>query len=266
MITKAQEKLSEYAFLTLAPAAGLFIIRLFFKNLSAEEKEILAPLATATAALLILAIIWGFSKIQSRKYKPGISLQPRGIVKPEGYLLSWFRVTFFGALLFLAGSLLLSFFAGVLLGIFLPSSALEPESELFLSAAIPPLLFGQGITAYLVGRWAGVRTDKHAYLAVVAVIVIGRILLASIDSFLGYGEPIDGLAMVFFLIFTIIIGIFGSIGFWAGKKAREAGYIWYLLSNLPAESRETIESLLYEEVLRRVETQAKVNLPATNPT
>jgi hypothetical protein len=251
MLAKTQEKLSETAFLFIATGLGLFLFQGIFKDASPETKESFLAIAQGLGGVLILGLVWGVTKLKSHLYRPGITFQPKGIVRPEGYQLPTSRVTFFGVLLFIAGSQLLAFLTGSLIAITLLASGLDPtnDGDLFLSAAIPSLLYGQAITAYLVGRWIGARVASHGLLVVLAVVLIGRVLVSIFDSLLGYGTFfLDPITLGIFILITALIGSIGVLGYWHGFKAREACYIWYLLSNLPSDSREPIESLLYDEV------------------
>jgi hypothetical protein len=252
MLVKTQEKVSEYIILSLASAASLAIAGVIPKNLNPEGSGVLNSIAQALAAVIILGIITFVPKILSRRNKDSTASRPEGIVHPDEYMLSPLRVAVYGTLLFIAGSYLLSFISGILLSLFLNGSAIDISSDQFMLVAATPLLFGQSITAYLIGRWIGSRSSRGGFLAAMVVVVIGRVLLIAGDAMLGFGVPLDTTSIGFFLLLTIGIGVFAGFGFWRGTKVSEAGYIWYMLSKLPSDSRKAIEELLYEEVLARV--------------
>lgn len=260
MIVKAQEnlqeKLLEYGVLSLIPLAATSLIGLFARNLDAARAQQVAQIGPGFLAVLIVVVMWSLPRIKSRRFKSGLSLQPSGVVRPEGYHLEIGRVLIYGTLLFFAGTQILSFVAGILLGLVLPASGIDPNSETFIYALLPTLIFGQAITAFLVSQWIGSRVHRHGLLTMLAVLTVGRILLVAVDSLLGFRVPIDAAFIVYFLMLTIVLWAIGGLGYWRGTKMREAGYVWYLLSNLPQESRVPLEELLYDEVRAKVGAEA----------
>jgi hypothetical protein len=265
MFAKAQEKSLDLLFPALTSAIGLILVRLFFKNASPETAQDLAPYTELIACGILLAPPWVASRFKSWRFKPGVTLQPQGIVRPEGYLLPALHVAVYGTLLFTAGSLLLSVLAGFSQGIFLAGTEIAQDQELFIQASVTALLFGQGIAAYLVGRWIGTRTAKRSLLAIILVILFGRMILFAIDNLFLYELTIDFEVVAYFLLLSLPIWVCGVLGCWRGVKAREAGYLWYLMDNLPPTTREPIESLIFEEVQARVQAEAGGNAAVASP-
>jgi hypothetical protein len=99
--------------------------------------------------------------------------------------------------------------------------------------------------SYLVGRWVGARCARQG---VVAIILIGA-FASAIDIAINWSRVSPELSSIvqMFVGRACIFWAAGFLGFWRGHRQKLAKYLHYLLRVLPAETRETVIELAFEE-------------------
>jgi hypothetical protein len=133
------------------------------------------------------------------------------------------------------------------------ASAVLWATEFGLLVATTPLKLFAG---FLVGRWIGMRSRSGSWALMLAVAIIGALLLPLAMGIIattwggapGNRYPVATVAAL--SISSAEFALAGIVGVWRGHSRRLAGYMEYLLSVLPPESRETLVYLAYEEAKR----------------
>ena len=148
--------------------------------------------------------------------------------------------------------------AGLVLSVVLqPYHDGPPPARLLLAMAVIGPTMLTIFAAYFVGRWIGTRCLRRGIVAIVLVAVLTAVgavavdVLATTDEY--YREMFDAerlspahiLTRVALVSFNILVP--GLIGYWRGRKLRLSKYLHYLLGVLPAETRDTVVDLAFEE-------------------
>jgi hypothetical protein len=105
--------------------------------------------------------------------------------------------------------------------------------------------------AYLVGRWIGARTARRGIVAILLIAPLTAAAAVGTDMLLLPDEVYSGMqrsgSLMEIAKISFIVIVFGLIGYWRGHRRRLSKYLDYLLSVLPAQTRETVVELAYEE-------------------
>jgi len=191
------------------------------------------------------------------KGKPTLSAWPKGIVGLRGFFLPRWTMLVYGVLLM---------FSWITFIILLFRSAFD-ITKADLSAPAPffmlTMLPVTGVGVYMIARWIGSRTSRHAIVVALLAAVVARGLLLVVDVFLfttatgrGVMQPefleiwnkYDYTKIIWLaLVGTLMFPGMATLGAWRGSRFRLAGYFRYLLSRLPRETRVVIVNLAYEE-------------------
>jgi hypothetical protein len=200
-----------------------------------------------------LGSTFAFYHILSRRR--GVGLVPAGIVRFSGFELAWPVVTILGAFGIIAAGNAAAFVGGLLTG------TIEGALGASVVAAV--------VASFAVGRWIGIRADQHALIATVITAYLARLLGAIIDMALTPADIRGALGMALTTDYAIALLVGGGI--WAvsalcggilGRRAREAGYLSYLLARIPAGTRTSVMELVYDESKRLQATDQPSNSAA----
>ncbi len=187
----------------------------------------------------------------------------------KGYELSWYALAAYGAIILVAVVQLAGGIVGLIMGLIAPSQQGFTQNELLAIAviSIPTQLAG----GYFVGRWIGARSAPRAGVAAiftcaVAAALISRIIDFSImshdDIQTAYGSVDAGRFLTLALITFVIFAVSAGLGYWRGTARRQTTYMAYLLNVLPADTRETLVNLAYEEAEKAGGAQPAAATPA----
>ncbi|GEM_PF-5009538 len=187
----------------------------------------------------------------------------------KGYELSWYALAAYGTVILVAVVQLAGGIVGLIMGLIAPAQQGFTQNELLAIAviSIPTQLAG----GYFVGRWIGARSAPRTGIAAVIACAVAAALVSRIIDFsimspddiqTAYGS-VDAarflnLAFITFAIFAVSAGL----GYWRGTARRMTNYMSYLLNVLPADTRETLVNLAYEEAEKAGRTRPATATPA----
>jgi hypothetical protein len=252
-----------FAFLiVLVAAAACFGLLSLF----GVAEKIAGPLASA----LFGAITYVHQAIEKQRATSSAT----GVVTLRGYFFSPVLMFVYASLVLYAMMVLIyayGRYSGALLSDIIDSMDRNEVTDLML-----PLLIAASVTkvfvAYVVGRWVGSRARRFSEIVLLCSIAGASILVMAVYS-IGGGPSsslfFEGVARpkVLLLGFADNFGsmtVPGLVGIWRGKRLRLAGYLGYLLSRLPMDTRFAIVNMVYEEVNRltagAMKEQGPVNL------
>jgi hypothetical protein len=173
----------------------------------------------------------------------GSGLLPKGIVPFTGFELWWPVPTVLGAFIIIASANAAAFVGGFLTGV------IEGVVAASIVAAVA--------SSFAVGRWIGIRASSHALLAAVVCAYLARFIGAGIDLALTPDDikEVLGMGLTTGYLLSVLVGggiwaVAAVLGSYVGRRAREAGYLAYLLRRIPAASRATVLELAYEESMQ----------------
>jgi uncharacterized membrane protein YpjA len=177
----------------------------------------------------------------------------------------------YGVLLLTAIDAISSFVAGLLAAGFMFSQDAQQDvitgMYLGLVLATPFVIVG----AYLVGRWIGTRCS-HRGVIVVLLVVLGYTVLQFVleQSYLLLATDDDDVArftretLVLRLIVAACLSVLLLlIGYWRGRKGRLSKYLHYLLGALPAETRDTVVELAFDEAQKVASAAGRARISTT---
>jgi hypothetical protein len=208
--------------------------------------------ALAIAALPLSSISSVHQTLEKGTLKLNFRALPKGVVNLQGFALPWYQMLVYGALIFVPLKELGGFVGGLTAGM---AAISESGALIWIVAVIANLVTIAGM--YLIGSWIGARCNKYGWLIGIAVPFFGQIVAEAADFILLsdaqfhelFGEPKTfGLFAVGVITGSLLVAVFALLGVWRGRRARLSAYLAYLLGNLPAETRDTIVNLAYEEV------------------
>jgi hypothetical protein len=163
----------------------------------------------------------------------------------DGFGLSQQRLILYGTLILFATMNLVSGFAGVLIGM---SGYKFEESGAIVKGLAAIIVFP---TAFLVGRWIGRRSVSRGLVTVFLVAACARVATTLLDLALASSDEIiafTGMAIWQQIVIGVVfLFLFGSWGYWRGKRQRLAAYLTYLLGRVSADTREAIVDLAFAE-------------------
>jgi hypothetical protein len=220
--------------------------------------------------MLLGGIVFVHQVLEKGELKLNFRALPKGVVSFEGFSLPWYQMLVYGTLIFVALKQFGGFIGGFTAGFAgVPSTG---DSLLAIAIVIANLVAIVGV--YAICFWIGTRCDKYSYLVAIAVPFLGHVIGASID-FLSlsdtqfsnfFGQPKSASFFVQGVIFgTLLVVIFALLGGWRGRRARLSAYLSYLLGILPADTRNTIVDLAYEEVKAFSSKPTNPRLPGIEP-
>ncbi len=182
---------------------------------------------------------------QLRLRRPTI---PKGIVPLEGFTLHWYFMLIYAASIVFALNQFSGFMMGFIVGFAGVTGTGVGNALALVTVIVMP------VVAYFVGVWIGVRCDKYGVLVLIGSLVLGRILAVSADVFLWpaataevTGMLPDSSLLLWGSAWSIWFIPFGLIGLWRGHRVRRERYLRYLISHLPADTRDTLVTMAYEE-------------------
>ncbi len=241
-------------------AAGILFGLLTFLGI---EKAI----AVSSALLPFSGITYVHQVLEKGEIKPNLRALPKGVVTLQGFALPWYQMLVYGTLIFVA----VKQFGGLLAGLAIGLAGISIQDGLFVVAVIANLVTAAGL--YLMGVWIGTRCSKYSFLVAIAMPFFGQIIGATIDFLIlsesqfsnTFGQPKSfGFFLTSVIVSTLLVVIFAVFGVWRGSRARLSAYLSYLLGNLPADTRNTIINLAYEEVKELSSNQVKKHPPASS--
>jgi hypothetical protein len=170
----------------------------------------------------------------------------------RGFQITWPLMAVYGTIIvvvvFALGPFLVGFirgfYNGFVAGYYKQEGPQIQPDELYWADIIVSYLVS--ITgSYLVGRWIGTRCARRG---VVAILLIGPLASAIyIATNLPVREMEVQTILHEFAIRTCIFWGAGLFGHWRGKRYKLSAYLHYLMRVLPAETRETVVELTFEE-------------------
>lgn len=249
MENKMKEKLLDNLEKVGVSLLVLFVVQMFPRGNLDQYKDIVDLVAPLVVAIFIILIPLLIQSLKRNVFRPGLSLLPQGIVKPDRFALSWQQSVLFGALIFIGAIELVSSIAGFIIAYFFGQISID---QMFLGL-IPVGLIASWIIAFGIGRWIGMRVYHNGFSAMVTVIIVGHLVVALIDvgllpALIGETIPLSNLLDPISLGLLATRVIFGAFGYWRGKKARNSAYLGYLTNELPFDTQRAIVELVYEEV------------------
>jgi hypothetical protein len=140
---------------------------------------------------------------------------------------------------------------------------LAAEMDLPESSALSSIALISGTTvclaAYFIGRWVGTRCLRRGVVAILLIAFLFAAAQTATDTLLmpkeayakAFGvERSFGHILLRFTLATVIVSALALIGYWRGRKRRLSKYLNYLLGVLPAETRDTVVELAFDEAQR----------------
>jgi hypothetical protein len=219
-------------------------------------QTLLLGLDVKSSVALASLPVGGFSKVhqvlEQGRLKASFRGLPKGVVSLQGFALPWYQMLIYGALIFVPLKELGGYIGGQVARI---GGVSEPGAFIWIVAVIANLILFSGM--YLVGTWIGARANKYGWLLGIAVPLVGQIIAGAADFILIsdeqfpviFGQPKTiGFFAMAVIEGALLAAIFCLLGVWRGRRARLSAYLAYLLGNLPADTRDTIVNLAYEEV------------------
>jgi hypothetical protein len=116
------------------------------------------------------------------------------------------------------------------------------ELALLLLVNFPAMI----LCAYYVGRWIGTRCSSRGIAAVLLVIISYTATGLAIYPYFP-DEPWEPSSQLLDFIELPFLICAGLLGYWRGQKYKLAKYLHYLLGVLPAETRDTVVGLAFDE-------------------
>lgn len=173
----------------------------------------------------------------------------------KGYEIAWYALAAYGTVILVAVVQFAGGIVGLIMGIVTAGSQQDLGQNGIAAVAVVSIPV-QLIGAFFVGRWIGTRSAPRAGLAAVfavaaATAILSRAIdlstMASADIKAAYGDISVGSFLGLCIMSFVIFGASGLLGYWRGTLRRQSGYMSYLLGVLPADTRDTLVNLAYEE-------------------
>jgi hypothetical protein len=221
-------------------AAALFAISFALSSAFWGDSEAAFKLASALAALPIAGFPRFLEVIEQRDSRKRFSAgKPSPIYNLSGFRIKWSLMALYGCFLLISVDLV-SLFPAALVDDYIVQNFPDIEKPvrnacwigLILSTNWPAMI----LCAYLVGRWIGTRCSGKGVIAVLLAIVISLAVWRVVDLFTSGEEEFTPSELVLDLCRFPLLICAGLIG-----------YLHYVLGALPAETRDTIIDLAFEE-------------------
>jgi hypothetical protein len=173
----------------------------------------------------------------------------------EGFAISWPIMAIGGALLLAAIVEVTSAFVGIVFAIAAAGNT-EIATKAGLYMSLPVMMVG----AYFVGRWIGTRTRSYGIAVVFLMAFLVSLMAHAFDMSISsaqFFQSIMGAAKSIHLFFLQLVATFvfqlptALLGYWRGSRRRVTKYFDYLLAVLPADTKNAIVDLAYQEVQAR---------------
>jgi hypothetical protein len=215
----------------------------------------------AKAPLLFIERI---QKVLAKSIKrPELAPPVNRLVSIERYQIPWPNIVIYGAAV-LAGSIELAAFLGSSL-----ASLLGVDRNGAITTGFIVAVYGGVFVAFLLGRRIGMRCPNWQWAAVIATVVLARILAVTADYLFVpaqlYEETVGVPKSVGFVVraqagvfsFAVLISFIlaGMMGLYRSAKAQFNGYVGYLLSLVDRDTRDSIVALAYEEASKPLPTR-----------
>lgn len=226
-------------------AISAIIVAAYLLTVAGVPKEIAGSISTT----IMGSVPFLRETLEKRKQLAAPDGQSDLIVTLAGYGLPMSRLILYGWLFMLASLEFASGVGGVIAGLG------EIKTEYFVTTVILVTSITAWPAIFFVGRWIGKRCISQGILTVIITAFIARLSGSLVDIIImpatAYEEFFGkrSLGQFFFAIIagTILFSIFALIGYWRGRHQRLAGYLNYLMKQVPADDREAIVELVYEE-------------------
>jgi hypothetical protein len=195
--------------------------------------------------------------------RPELAPPANRLVSIEGYRIPWPNIVIYGAAI-LAGSIELVAFLGSSL-----ASLFGVDRDGSIITGLIVALYGGALVAFFLGRRIGMRCPNWHWAAVIATVVLARILGAVADYLFVPAqlfEEVTGVPKSVDFVLRAQVGLLslamlssfilaGMIGLLRSGKAQFNGYIGYLLSLVDRDTRDSIVALAYEEASKPLSTR-----------
>jgi hypothetical protein len=243
-------------------AAALWLIGLEVASLVLGGSDA----AKATASLLSSIPVMSFTELlkflEGREGRKNLAAGKRApIYDFSGFQIAWPLMALYGCFLLISIDLASTVPAALvdeyIVGNF-PDIEKPVRNACRLGLILSTNWFAMILCAYLVGRWIGTRCSSGGMIAVLLVIIISTAFWRAVDLLTPGEEEFTPSEQVLDLLrFPFLICI-GLIGYRRGRKYRLSRYMHYLLDVLPAETRDTVIDLAFDEA-------RKISLPKAVP-
>jgi hypothetical protein len=237
-------------------AAVLFVVGLLVLSAVLEHPDAMAA-AKVLAGVPILTFPKFLEFLEQQEGRKNLAAGKQTLIYDfRGFQIAWPLMALYGGLLLLAVNLLSWLPVTGMLEAGFAEDIKESARGTYELALILAIVFPATILcAYFVGRWIGTRCSSRG----VAAILLAAIFYAAVSLALGGivpDEPWEPSSKLLELILLAWLICFGLIGYWRGRKYRLPKYLHYLLGVLPAETRDTVIGLAFEEAQRRIASAA----------
>jgi hypothetical protein len=159
----------------------------------------------------------------------------------------------YAATLFVALNQAVGFIVGILFG----------RTQYITVGLVAAAVIAVPVISYFLGVWIGIRCNQFALFAVIAAVLLGRLIGTSIDFLVLQGAAFEAVlgAPKSFGLFLASLGSgviltvpAGIIGWWRGRRIRRPAYLHFLLSRLNAGDQQALVDMAYDETRRKVVT------------
>jgi hypothetical protein len=147
------------------------------------------------------------------------------------------------------------------------------ELEDVYQVLFAPFMIIQVLAAYFIGRWIGTRCSRHGVMTMLLVAFFSAAGLLAVDVTviphdlyvkMFEGEPLAPsvlLQRIALMTSSLLAG--GLLGYWRGRKYRLSTYLHYLLGVLPAETRDAVVELAFDEAQKAASPAGRARISAT---
>jgi hypothetical protein len=254
--------------LLLALAAVSFAVIATFAALNALQVQ--KEIAGSAAGVFLGALPYVHKRFERYAKTPIPALKRDAVVTFDSFALPDLVLFVYATFVAIAASQLIGGFS---LAITEGAAAFDNMAAPVAGLLSAPL---QLFTAFVIGRWVGVRSGRRGVLIVVTAFgvsisaehVLRLVFMSDTEFAATFG--VDRTVVIVLaqwgggIVLWTLLALFG---FWRGRKRRLSQYADYLLRKLPPETRDTVLLLLREEVARLSVTQspAPVTAPVAAP-
>ena len=229
-------------------AAALFVIGFALLSVFYEQPEALRA-AGGLGGLPILTFPKLLEVLEQQKGRENLAAGKRSpIYDFSGFQIAWPLMALYGWLLLFAVDIV--FVMLTTPAVMFLDDIKEPHRwayELMLILSDVPVLL---VFAYFVGRWIGTCCASRGVVAVLLAISLFSATNLAIDLVFP-DEPGDPSSLRVDLSEFPFLVCLGLIGYWRGRNFRLSRYLHYLLSVLPADTRDLVIELAFGEAQER---------------
>jgi hypothetical protein len=242
-------KLFLTAFLIICgTAAALFAISFTLASLLGNSAPI--QLASSFAALPLLVFPKVLEALEQREGRDNFAAgNQNSIYDFSGFQIAWPLMALYGCFILISVDIVtvlpVTFIDDYIVHNF--SDIGKPVRSAYqLGVTLSTNWLATTLSAYLVGRWIGARCSSKGMIAVLLAIIIAAASGVAFDLLFPNPEELAPEAVLDLYRFPFLMCA-GLIGYWRGRKYRLSKYLHYLLDVLPADTRDTVIDLAFEE-------------------